>query len=247
MITHKKTDRQHFHKTLIIDIETVPLTDDWFSLPEALRNHWIHKMNFLNLSEDQKLDPNAVFNERAGIYSEFGKIVCIGMGYISDQEGALAIRLKSIKNDNEKELLQDFCKTIIHFTGQHKEIIFCGHNIKEFDIPYICRRMLINGMELPSCLNIGGLKPWQVLHQDTLELWRFGDYKSYVSLDLLAHVLQVPSSKSDISGSQVAAVYWQNKDLDRIADYCLRDVYTTALVYMKLKGWKEALPEAVYV
>jgi hypothetical protein len=107
--------------------------------------------------------------------------------------------------------------------------------------------MLINGLELPECLNISGLKPWQVSHQDTLELWRFGDYKSYVSLDLLAQVLQVPSSKSDINGSQVGTTYWQEKDLERIAQYCLRDVYTTALVYMKLKGWKDEFPEAVYV
>lgn len=247
MITHKKIDSTHFHKTLIIDIETVPLTDDWFSLPEAIRNHWVHKMNFLHLSEEQKANPSSVFADRAGIYSEFGKIVCIGMGYITGREGTQVIRLKSLKNDNEKELLQAFCSTVSHFKEQNKEIIFCGHNIKEFDIPYICRRMLINGLDLPECLDISGLKPWQVAHQDTLELWRFGDYKSYVSLDLLAQVLQIPSSKSDIDGSQVGATYWKEKDLERIAQYCLRDVYTTALVYMRLKGWKENLPEAVFV
>ncbi len=247
MITHKKIDSMHFHKTLIIDIETVPLTDDWFSLPEALQKHWTHKMSFLHLTEEQKQSPETVFDERAGIYSEFGKIVCIGMGYIMNSEENLVVRLKSLKNDDEKELLQEFCKTVTHFAEQNKEVIFCGHNIKEFDIPYICRRMLINGLELPECLNISGLKPWQVLHQDTLELWRFGDYKSYVSLDLLAQVLQIPSSKSDIDGSQVAATYWKEKDLGRIADYCLRDVYTTALVYMKLKGWKGEIPQPLYV
>lgn len=247
MITHKKIDSMHFHKTLIIDIETVPLTDDWFSLPEGLRNHWTHKMNFLHLSDEQMQNPAAVFSDRAGIYSEFGKIVCIGMGYISKQDGKEVVRLKSLSNDDESALLHEFCKTLAHFKEQNKEVIFCGHNIKEFDIPYICRRMLINGLDLPECLNISGLKPWQVSHQDTLELWRFGDYKSYVSLDLLAQVLQVPSSKSDINGSQVGSTYWQEKDLERIAQYCLRDVYTTALVYMKLKGWKEDFPEAVYV
>lgn len=247
MTTHTKTERVYFHKTLIIDIETVPLSYDWNMLPETLRNHWLHKMSFLPLSEEEKMDPEAVFRERAGIYSEFGKIVCIGMGYVSKQEGTETIRLKSIHNDDERELLLAFCRTIGHFREQHKEVIFCGHNIKEFDIPYICRRMLINGIPLPECLDLGGLKPWQVTHQDTLELWRFGDYKSYVSLDLLAHVLDVPSSKSDIDGSGVAAAYWQDNDIDRISRYCLRDVYTTAMVYMKLKGWKEALPEALYV
>lgn len=246
MITHKKTERGYFHKTLIIDIETVPLSYDWNMLPDALKNHWLHKMNFLQLKDEEKADPDIVFRERAGIYSEFGKIVCIGMGYINQQNGVETIRLKSLQHDDEKELLTAFCQTIEHFREQNKEIIFCGHNIKEFDIPYICRRMLINGISLPACLDLGGLKPWQVSHQDTLELWRFGDYKNYVSLDLLAQVLGVPSSKSDMDGSQVAAAYWQHGDLNRISEYCLRDVYTTALVYMKLKGWKEALPEAVY-
>lgn len=247
MITHEKIERAYFHKTLIIDIETVPLLYDWNMLPDALKMHWMHKMNFLQLSDLEKTNPGSVFQERAGIYSEFGKIVCIGMGYISVQQEPKIVRLKSIKNDDEKELLTEFCKTIEHFREHNKDIIFCGHNIKEFDIPYICRRMLINGMALPECLNLSGLKPWQVPHQDTLELWRFGDYKSYVSLDLLAQVLGVPSSKSDIDGSMVASTYWKDKDLDRIAQYCLRDVYTTALVYMKLKGWKEAFPEPVYV
>lgn len=247
MITHKKMDNAHFHKTLIIDIETVPLTEDWLSLPDALKKHWMHKMNFLHLTDEQKLDPAAVYQERAGIYSEFGKVVCIGMGYIVHQDGQQVVRLKSLQNDDEEALLEAFCETVTHFAEQNRDIVFCGHNIKEFDIPYICRRMLIHGMDLPASLNISGLKPWQIPHQDTLELWRFGDYKSYVSLDLLAQVLQVPSSKSDIDGSQVAATYWKEKDLDRIAEYCLRDVYTTALVYMKLKGWKATLPGAVYV
>ena len=114
-------------------------------------------------------------------------------------------------------------------------------------MPYICRRLIINELPLPSCLNTAGLKPWQVNHIDTLELWRFGDHKSYVSLDLLAQVLQVPTSKNDIDGSQVAHIYWHEKDLERIASYCLRDVYTTTLVFLKLKGWSEALPEAHYV
>jgi DNA polymerase elongation subunit (family B) len=247
MITHTKRERAYFHKTLIIDIETVPLSYDWNSLPDSLRNHWLHKMNFLHLNEEEKLDPEAVFKNRAGIYAEFGKIVCIGMGFITEQHERSTVRLKSISGDDEKELLLRFRDTVINFAEQHKEVVFCGHNIKEFDIPYICRRMLINGISLPTGLDLGGLKPWQVPHQDTLELWRFGDYKNFTSLDLIAHVLGVPSSKGDIDGSMVADAYWQHNDLKRISEYCLRDVYTTALVYLKLKGWAEALPEAVYV
>jgi len=247
MNTHKKVERTYFHKTLIIDIETVPLLYDWNMLPEGLKAHWLHKMNFLSLSDAEKEDPAAVFRDRAGIYSEFGKIVCIGLGYISLQGGAEEIRLKAIRNDDERQLLSEFCDTVAHFAAQNKELFFCGHNIKEFDIPYICRRMLIHGIGLPACLNLSGLRPWQVPHQDTLELWRFGDYKSYVSLDLLAQVLGVPSSKTGMDGGKVAAAYWEDRDLERITAYCLNDVYTTALVYMKLKGWKEAFPQPVYV
>ena len=242
-----KSEKTLFHKTLIIDIETVPLIDDWNMLSEGLQKHWIHKMQFLHLSEEELAKPDEVFNSKAGIYAEFGKIVCIGLGYISHQDGQDVVRLKSIQHDDEKALLEEFCDILSQFEKQHKEFQFCGHNIKEFDIPYICRRLIINGIKLPSILDIAGMKPWQINHLDTLELWRFGDYKSYISLDLLANILQVPTSKSDIDGSQVASVYWQEKNLPRIASYCLRDVYTTALVFLKLKDWNQPLPEAHYV
>ena len=122
------------------------------------------------------------------------------------------------------------------FEQQHKEIFFCGHNIKEFDLPYLCRRMMINGLSLPQCLKMSGLKPWQVTHRDTMELWRFGDYKHYTSLDLLATVLGITSSKSDMDGSMVADAYWLENNLENISAYCLQDVYTTAMVYLRLKG-----------
>ncbi|MFT4061495.1 MAG: 3'-5' exonuclease [Edaphocola sp.] len=247
MATVKKTDNALFHKILVVDIETVPVTNDWLAMPEDLRGHWLHKMNFLKLTESQMEQPADVFFDRAGIYAEFGKIVCIGMGYVSPGNGHAEVRLKAISHDDEGQLLQQFAAMLETFVSQRKEVVFCGHNIKEFDIPYICRRMLINGLGLPACLDVGGLKPWQVSHQDTLELWRFGDYKNYVSLDLLAAALGIPSSKGDIDGSQVAGVYWHERNLKRISEYCLRDVYTTALVYLKLKGWQDALPTAVYV
>jgi DNA polymerase elongation subunit (family B) len=246
MITQKINDSIYFHKTLIIDIETVPLYGDWNQLSEELKKHWIHKSGFLSLTEEEKADPGLSFQNRAGIYAEFGKVVCIGMGFIIKQNDKYVLRLKSIKNHDEQALLQEFCDTIRTFEQQHKEVLLCGHNIKEFDIPYICRRLLINSMPLPKTLDIAGLKPWQIIHQDTLDLWRFGDYKHYTSLDLLAQVLHVPSSKSDIDGSMVGSVYWQLNDLDRIASYCLRDIYTTTLVYLRLKGYKDIHPEAVY-
>lgn len=247
MSTHKKTERAYFHKTLIIDIETVPLSYNWDILPDTLKDHWRYKMQFLSLKEEEADDPAAVFRARAGVYAEFGKIVCIGMGYIMQEQDRKVVRLKSIRNDDEKALLLELRQTIEHFHQQNKDIIFCGHNIKEFDIPYICRRMLVNGIALPECLDIGGLKPWQVNHQDTLELWRFGDYKHYTALELLAHLLGVPAAAPKADRATTSAIYWEEQDLELIAKHCLEQVYMAAQVYMKLKGWNEALPEALYV
>lgn len=247
MDKYKKTDNSLFQKILVVDIETVPLTPIWEELAPTLQKHWIHKTNFIIPKDDESNDPASIFENRAGIYSEFGKIVCIGLGFVTTNKGEQEIRLKVLKNDDEKVLLLDFIKLVHHFEQSVKDFMFCGHNIKEFDIPYLCRRIIINGLQLPACLDLGGLKPWQVHHQDTLELWRFGDYKHYITLDLLATILQVPSSKSDMDGSQVGMVYWKEHGLDRIAKYCLDDVYTTTLVYLRLKGWTGELPLPVYV
>jgi len=233
---HNITEKEDFHKTLIIDIETVPLTKDWKELSPALQKHWEHKVQFLHIPEQERERPDECFFRRAGIYSEFGKVVCIGLGFIDARQENLHIRLKSIYDHDEKKLLHAFCELVSAFGQQNKEVIFCGHNIKEFDLPYLCRRMLINGLSLPKCLKMSGLKPWQVAHKDTMELWRFGDYKHYTSLDLLAAVLGVNSSKTDMDGSMVGHAYWQENDLKSISSYCLRDIYTTAMVYLKLKG-----------
>lgn len=245
---HNITEKEDFHKTLIIDIETVPLTKDWEELPAALQKHWEYKVQFLHIPEQEKEHPYECFSRRAGIYSEFGKVVCVGLGFIDARQGQenLHIRLKSIYDHDEKKLLHNFCELVSAFEQQNKEVIFCGHNIKEFDLPYLCRRMLINGLSLPKCLKMNGLKPWQVAHKDTMELWRFGDYKHYTSLDLLAAVLGVNSSKTDMDGSMVGHAYWQENDLESISSYCLQDIYTTAMVYLKLKGITDDLiPEYI--
>ncbi|WP_118974260.1 3'-5' exonuclease [Taibaiella koreensis] len=246
MITHKKAERVYFHKTLIIDIETVPLSYDWNLVPDTLKDHWCHKMQFLSLKEEEN-DPAVAFASRAGIYAEFGKIVCVGMGYIMQQSDRRVVRLKSIRNDDENALLLELKQTIEHFHQQNKDIIFCGHNIKEFDIPYICRRMLVNGIALPECLDLGGLKPWQVGHQDTLELWRFGDHKHYTGLDLMAWLLGVPLAAPEMNKTAIARMYWEQNDPEGVADHCLKQVYMASLVYLKLKGWQEEWPEPLYV
>lgn len=243
MDNHSTVNARFFHKILVVDIETVPCMGNWDEVNASMQKHWTHKASFLN----EALEPGKVFEQRAGIYAEFGKIVCIGLGFVNMHTAEPEVRLKALKNDDEKLLLQSFIEVVQQFAQNNKDFMFCGHNIKEFDIPYICRRILIHQLPLPACLQLSGLKPWQVQHQDTLELWRFGDYKHYITLDLLATVLGVPSSKSDMDGSMVGQAYWQQQALDRIAKYCLDDVYTTTLVYMRLKGWTKALPIPVYV
>lgn len=247
MMTHTNKHTVHFHKTLIIDIETVPVTGDWNAVDSRLQQQWLKKMKYMRLDPLEEASPDTIFQQKAGIFAEFGKIICIGLGFLNEEDGHVTIRLKSIEDDEEEVLLKTFCTLLSTFEKKHKDVVFCGHNIKEFDLPYICRRLMVHGIDLPPCLDLSGLKPWQIPHQDTLELWRFGDYKHYISLELMATVLDLPSSKSDIDGSEVASVYWQQNDLKRIAKYCLQDVYTTALVYLKLKSWKRALPQPVYI
>ena len=155
--------------------------------------------------------------------------------------------LKSLTGNDEKVLLNEFCRTIDKFADRYKDYRFCGHNIKEFDIPFLCRRMIINGVAMPKSMQYQGKKPWEINHLDTMEMWRFGDYKNFTSLSLLAEVLGIPSPKTDLDGSMVAGVYWQEKDLPRIASYCLQDVYTSAKVYLRLAGIHDIDPEPVFV
>lgn len=231
---------------LIIDIETVSGQKNISDLTVTLQSHWMHKASLLKLSEEEQTHSQTSYFNRAGIYAEFGKIICIGIGFIDREQQQ--VRIKTLADNDECQLLQSFLDLILKLEKELKNgIIFCGHNIKEFDLPYICRRLVVNGFLLPESLNISGLKPWQINHQDTLELWRFGDYKHYTSLDLLAQILEVPSSKTDVDGSEVNAVYWNDNDLQRIANYCSKDIYTTALVYLRLKQQNIAAYEAVFV
>jgi len=235
---------------LFIDIETVPIVPDFSLLSQTMQNEWIRKAKSLSSraeSRDENTSPEALFADKAGIFSEFAKVVCISFGSLHEHDNGLKMRLKSLVNDDEKVLLNDFCEVIDRFAKHHKEIRFCGHNIKEFDIPFICRRMVINDIPLPHCLQISGKKPWEMTHLDTLELWKFGDHKNFTSLSLLAAVLGIPSPKSDIDGSMVAGVYWHDKDLARIGKYCIQDVLTSAKVYLKLKGITNIEIETVIV
>lgn len=238
---------EYLKEILFIDIETVPTQPEFHLLPEGMQKEWVRKSKFVKSAIEGNTDPAMLFEERAGIFSEFAKVVCIGFGSLNNNDHNWKMRLKSLVNDNEKILLNDFREVLDRFTKHYKELRFCGHNIKEFDIPFLCRRMIINGVPLPACMQVAGKKPWEVSHLDTIEMWRFGDHKNFTSLSLLAEILGIPSPKSDIDGSMVSDVYWKGKDLARIGSYCLQDVLTSARVYLRLNGIHAIDIEPVFV
>lgn len=225
-------------KILFLDIETVPQTAVLDEMSYELQKLWAEKFEAQRKRMPDRYPEEesaaSVYTKEAGIYAEFGRIVCISVGVEVVRNGELGFRLKSFAGDDESALLQDFATMLNKvFSPEHN---LCGHNIKEFDVPYIARRMLINGIALPDALNIAGKKPWEVRFLDTLELWRFGDYKNYTSLKLLTAVFGIPTPKDDIDGSQVAEVYYQENNLDRIAIYCEKDVLATAQLYRRMNG-----------
>jgi DNA polymerase elongation subunit (family B) len=226
---------QELRDILFIDIETVALTNDYSTLSERMKTQWARKAGFFKRNNPDQNDED-LFHERAGIYAEFGKIVCIAVGKFFDHEsGEIGLKTKVYSSHDDKTLLNDFRSMLDKMDSS--TLRFCAHNGKEFDYPYLCRRFLINGIPLPAPLNLGGKKSWEVQHLDTLELWKFGDYKHYTSLDLLACVFNIPSSKNNIDGSQVNNVYHQEQDLPRICEYCRGDVIVLAQLFLKLKGY----------
>lgn len=217
---------------LVIDIETAGIVDDYSKLDPRLQAEWNRKSGFLK--NDENLSPEELFNTRAGIYAEFGKVICIGVGYFNrNEQGQLNLRVKAFYGDDEKEILIEFRDLVEHRFDPEKTYL-CAHNGKEFDFPYLCRRMLVNGLILPPILDISTKKPWEVNHIDTMDLWKFGDRKSYTSLELLAAIFGIESSKTDMDGSMVHMVYYKENNLEKIKEYCLQDVIVTANLYLKL-------------
>ena len=207
-------------KILFLDIETVSLAPNFDALPEKMKKHWEKKARFLHAPEDET--PESLYS-RAAIYAEFGKIIVISVGFFNGFE----FRIKSFYGDDERLLLLDFARLLNNHYNQADSLL-CAHNGKEFDFPYIARRMLINGIELPYILRIAGKKPWEINHIDTMELWKFGDYKNYTSLDLLCAIFDIPTPKDDIDGSMVGEIYWKEGDIERIKNYCQKDVLAIA-------------------
>lgn len=214
---------------LFLDIETVPEQEN-FSQLDTEKQYLFELKTQYQRKEELSAEE---FYDKAGIWAEFGKIICISVGYFIIKNDVRNFRVTSFWGE-EKKILQDFANLLnTHFnTPQH---LLCGHNAKEFDFPFIARRMIINSIEIPQKLDLFGKKPWEVPHLDTMEMWKFGDYKHFTSLKLLTNILQIPSPKDDIDGSQVAQVYYVDQDIDRIITYCEKDVIAVAQIMLKFR------------
>ena len=224
---------------LFLDIETVPQFADYNSLDKHTQLLWETKTKY---QRKEKFTPEA-FYDRAGIWAEFGKIICISVGYFKKKEDPRNFRVTSF-HGQEATILKDF-KTLLETHFSKSSHLLCAHNGKEFDFPYIARRMIILGIDLPEKLNLFGKKPWEIPHLDTLELWKFGDYKTFTSLGLMAHVLGIPSPKNDISGDQVRDVFYKENNIARIVAYCEKDTVTVAQIILKLRNQELLSPSEV--
>jgi 3'-5' exonuclease len=231
------------HDVMFLDIETVPVSTSFELLNSSMQNLWEKKSRQFRSPEQTAQD----VYERAGIYSEFGKIICISVGLVREKN-PFRFRLKSFYGKDEKTLLTEFSGMLNKFSGNNTESLLCAHNGKEFDFPYIARRMIINRIPLPDILNNAGKKPWEIKLLDTMDLWKFGDYKNYTSLDLLTTILGIPTPKDDIDGSQVAGIFYKEDDIERIVRYCEKDVLAIARIllrFMNLSGIEDGNIESV--
>lgn len=225
---------------LFLDIETVPAYPDYRSMPENWQKLWDKKAALLAKNEET----SEQMYERAGIYAEFGKIICISVGYILQREGVRELRVTSFWGDDEREILQKFAHLLVsNFNKDYHQL--CAHNGKEFDIPYLCRRMLIHSIIIPPTLDVSGKKPWETKHIDTMQFWKFNDFKNFTSLELMAALFDIPTPKDDIDGSEVYGVYYIDVNPERIKTYCEKDVVTLVNVYLRLHNLPIFQPEQV--
>lgn len=222
---------------LFLDIETASGAETFELVPDRIKDEWLKKEQLIQRDQTD-YSPGDLYFDRAGIHAEFGQVICVGVGYfqLNKKENKLTLRSKCISNESERELLLEF-KALL----DKKKWILCAHNGKEFDFPYLCRRMLIQGIGLPEPLQLAGKKPWELRHLDTMELWKFGDYKHYTRLELLASIFGIESSKGDLDGSQVNATFHLEKDIEKIKTYCLKDVEVTARIYLAMNPMEEEM------
>jgi hypothetical protein len=229
-----EADFQRLTKSLLfVDIETVSAQPSLDRLSDRLRQQWQRKAQYLRNGEPQTDDE--LYFQRGGVYAEFGKVIVIGLGFLfQDESGEWSLKVRSLAGDCERTLLQEFVRLVQKYPPN--QLALCAHNGKEFDFPYLCRRMLINGLEIPKTLDFPGRKPWEVPHLDTLDLWKFGDRKHYTSLELLAAVFDIPTSKGELSGDEVNPTYHLENDLPKIARYCREDVVVLAQLFLRYQN-----------
>jgi len=224
-----------FRNFMVMDIETASAYKEYKDMDERMQTLWDKKASYLQNVEESTSEE--LYFDKGAIFAEFGKVICISVGvFTKEEKNEIGLRIKSFAFENEKDTLQAF-KKLIETKFDSKYLRMVAHNGKEFDFPYLCRRMLVNGIEIPEAMDTRDKKPWEINHFDTMEMWKFGDRKNYTSLDLLAALFGIESSKDDIDGSQVNEVYYKENDLDRISKYCMRDVMVTAQVFLNLNGY----------
>jgi len=228
---------------LVLDIETVRSHKLYEEMPERLQAQWDRKASFLR--KDEADTAKDIYEDKGGIYAEFGKVVAISIGFFTYVGPELSLRVKAIFGDDESTILKEFNNLMEKFDS--KKLILCAHNGKEFDFPYLCRRMLVNKIKLPDVLDTSGKKPWEVNHLDTMEMWKFGDRKNFTSLELLATLFDIPTSKDGIDGSQVSGVYYDDNEVERIAKYCSKDVVVTAQLLLKLNQQPAIKEENIHI
>ena len=229
---------------LFLDIETVPQQETHENLSDEWKDLWNLKASYIIRNKETET-AQSIYS-RAGIYAEFGKIICISCGIIQGTRDEKKLVIKSFCGDDEKLLLHQFCEMLNKWCLDGNKFL-CAHNGKEFDFPYLCRRLIINHLPIPEILKLNGKKPWDIPHLDTLDLWKFGDYKSYTSLNLLARALDIATPKDDIDGSKVNEVYWKEKNLGRIVTYCQKDVVTVTQIFLRMNGESLIKPENIEI
>ncbi|MGY8987772.1 MAG: 3'-5' exonuclease [Flavobacteriales bacterium] len=225
-------DNLKLEKVLFLDIETVPCEPNFEDLNSTFQKLWKEKTQW---QRKEEFTPSEFYKLKSGVMAEFAKIICISVGYLFTEKGEQHFRIKSFYGDDEFKLLEEFI-TLLNKKFKSNSHLLCAHNGKEFDFPFLARRILINELKLPKLLDIAGKKPWEINHLDTMELWRFGDYKNYTSIKLLSALFGIPTPKDDIDGSQVARLYWEENDLEKIKIYCQKDTLTVAQLLLKYKG-----------
>ncbi|MFT5665860.1 MAG: hypothetical protein ACI9DK_000035 [Vicingaceae bacterium] len=235
-------DNLKLNKVIFIDIETVSQEKEYSTLSKKWKSLWDKKSIYLRAEEQTAAD----IYGRAGIYAEFSKVICISVGIYRDFKEKRTFRIKSFYGKNEKEVLKQFC-SLFTKSFQSTDFILCAHNGKEFDFPFLARRILVNNLPLPYILDIAGRKPWEVQHLDTLQLWKFGDYKNYTSLELLCELFKIKSPKNDMDGGDVGRVFWEEDNLDKIVTYCRNDTLAVAQLILAYKGYKQLKDSEVEV